>query len=70
MTLQIATPLCFVHESYFGRPSCPKCGELMIAPEYPEFSECLGGDEIRNFWFCDGCENRFDTLIKLKPASA
>jgi hypothetical protein len=70
MTLQDAAPMCFFHERYFGRPSCPKCGELMIAPEYPEFSECLGGNEIRNFWVCDGCDNRFDTLIKLKPIAA
>jgi len=42
----------------------------MMAPEYPEFSECLDGDEIRNFWACDRCDNRFDTLIKLERAAA
>jgi hypothetical protein len=70
MTLEAVAPIRFFHESYFGRPCCPKCGEPTIAPEYPEFSECLGGNEIRNFWICDGCDNRFDTLIKLEPAAA
>jgi hypothetical protein len=70
MTLQLVAPMRFFHRRYFGRPCCPKCGEPTIAPEYPEFSECLGGNEIRNFWVCDGCDNRFDTLIKLEPAAA
>ena len=70
MTLQAAAPMCFLHERYFGRPSCPKCGELTMAPEYPEFSECLNGNEIRNFWICDRCDNRFDTVIKLERAAA
>jgi hypothetical protein len=70
MTLQVVAPMRFFHRRYFGRPSCPKCGEPTIAPEYPEFSECLSGNEIRNYWVCDGCDNRFDTLIKLEPAAA
>jgi hypothetical protein len=70
MTLQIAGHTHFLHERYFGRPSCPKCGELMIAPEYPEFTECLSGDEIRHFWACDRCSNRFDTLVKFDSVAA
>ena len=27
-----AAPLRYVHERYLGRPSCPKCGELIMAP--------------------------------------
>ena len=81
MTLQIAesrdyfapkdyfAPMDYFHERYFGRPSCPRCGELMMAPEYPEFSACHSGDEIRHYWLCDSCDNRFDTLIKFKPAA-
>ena len=30
----IIMPMSYVHERYFGRPSCAKCGELMMAP-YP-----------------------------------
>ena len=33
-------PTRFYYGHYFGRPSCPRCGELMLAPEYPEYSEC------------------------------
>jgi hypothetical protein len=62
MTLQVAVPMSYLHERYFGRPSCPNCGETMMASEHPEFSECLSGDEIRHFWACDRCDNQFDTL--------
>lgn len=68
--LQLVAPMRFLHERYFGRPSCPKCGEPAILPEHPEFSECRGGNEIRNFWVCDNCDNRFATLIKLEPGAA
>ena len=70
MTLQVVVPTRYCHERYCGRPSCPKCGELMMAPEYPEFSERPSGVEIRNFWICDGCDNRFDTLVKFDAATA
>ena len=33
MSLLSAIPMRFFHESHYGRPSCPKCGEAMIAPE-------------------------------------
>ena len=70
MTLHLAVPMSYVHERYFGRPSCPKCGELLIAPEHPEFSECTSGDEIRHFWMCDGCDYEFETLIRFSAAAA
>jgi hypothetical protein len=50
MTLQVAVPMSYVHERYYGRPSCAKCGELMMASE---FSEYLNHDEIRHIWVCD-----------------
>ena len=64
MALQVAVPMSYLHERYFGRPSCPNCGETMMASERPEFSECLSGDEIRHFWACDRCDNQFDTVVK------
>ena len=69
MALQVASPMHYFHESYYGRPSCPKCGELMMAPESQEFAKCRSGDEVRNIWQCEGCANRFDTLVKFKPAA-
>jgi hypothetical protein len=56
----------FLHERYFGRPSCPKCGELMMAPEY---SECRS-EAIRHFWTCEGCDYRFESLITFGVAGA
>jgi hypothetical protein len=70
MTLQVAVPMRYFHERYFGRPCCPRCGELMIASEYLEFSECRSGVEIWHFWLCDGCDNRFDTLVKFTATRA
>jgi C4-type Zn-finger protein len=70
MTLQVTAPMRFFHERYLGRPSCPKCGELMVAPEYPEFTQRPCGDEVRNFWLCDGCDYRFDTLVKFEAVAA
>lgn len=70
MTTQIAVPTRYLHERYFGRPSCPRCGELMMAPEYPQFTVCRSGDEIRHFWACDACDHRFNTLVKFEPLAA
>jgi len=67
MTPQVFMPMRFLHESYAGRPSCPRCGELMTAPE---LSEVRGAVEIRHFWQCDGCDNQFSTLIEFEPIAA
>jgi hypothetical protein len=66
MSQQVAMRMRFLHERYFGRPSCPKCGELMTAPEH---SEC-GGEAIRHFWSCEGCDHRFESLITFGVAGA
>ena len=70
MTLQVAVHLRYLHERYLGRPSCPRCGQLLMAPERPEFSECFSGVQIRHFWLCDGCDNRFDTVLKFDAGDA
>jgi hypothetical protein len=70
MTTQQAVPMRYLHQSYFGRPSCPKCGQLMMAPEQPEFSEGLSRVEIRHYWLCDGCDNRFDTVVEFQSVAA
>jgi len=38
MTLQVFVPMRYIHERYFGRPACPKCGELMMASLRSDFS--------------------------------
>jgi transposase-like protein len=67
MTLNVAMPMSYVHERYFGRPSCPKCGELMMAPESSKY---LSGYDIRHSWVCDGCNYQFETLIRFNAAGA
>ena len=67
MTRNIAVPMSYVHERYFGRPSCAKCGELMMAPESSKY---LSGDEVRHIWICDGCDYPFETLIRFNAAGA
>jgi hypothetical protein len=67
MTLHIAVPMSHVHERYFWRPSCPKCGKSMMAPESSEY---LSVYDIRDIWVCDGCDYHFETLIRFSTAGA
>ena len=62
MMLNVTVPMSYMHERYLGRPSCPKCGELLMAPECSEY---LSGYDIRHTWSCDGCDFQFETLIDL-----
>jgi ribosomal protein L37AE/L43A len=61
MTLRVTVPTSYIHERYLGRPSCPKCGELLMAPEC---SECLDWNDVRHVWMCDKCDYGFETLIR------
>jgi ribosomal protein L37AE/L43A len=61
MTLRVTVPTSYIHERYLGRPSCPKCGELLMAPEC---SECLDRSDVRHVWMCDKCAYGFETLIR------
>ena len=67
MTLQVAVPMRFIHERYFGRPACPKCGELMMASQSSEY---VSRHNVRHNWVCDGCDYRFETLIRFKATDA
>ena len=46
-------PMSYAHERYLGRPSCPKCGEMMMAPSASEYRDgcgirhCLGLRRMR-----------------------
>lgn len=62
MTLYAAVPMSYFHECYLGRPSCPKCGELLMAPESSEYRT---GHDIRHTWLCETCDWPFETLICL-----
>jgi ribosomal protein S27AE len=68
MRRPVAIPMRYVHERYLGRPSCPKCGELVMAPHASEYrsSEYRSADaDIRHVWECDGCDYGFETRINL-----
>jgi hypothetical protein len=67
MALHVAMPMSYVHERYFGRPSCPQCGDLMMAPESSEF---VSSYDVRHNWICDGCVYQFETLIRFNAAGA
>jgi hypothetical protein len=57
-----AVPMSFAHDRYLGRPSCAKCGELIMAPEASEY---MKGGRIRHRWSCDRCDYEFETLTTL-----
>ena len=64
--MPLTVPMTYFHESYFGRPSCPKCGDLLMAPEASEYR---GSHNIRHAWFCERCDYRFETLIAFEAAA-
>jgi ribosomal protein S27AE len=66
MTPYGAAPMRFLHERYLGRPSCPKCGGSMMAPEHSEWRD----EAIRHFWICDGCDYKFESLMTFGVAGA
>jgi hypothetical protein len=61
MTLQVAFPMSYLHERYLGQPPCPNYGKIVMAPEHPE---CLSDDEIRHFWACNRCDNRYCSQVQ------
>jgi hypothetical protein len=61
MTSSPATAISFEHRRYFGRPSCPRCGELCTACDCSEY---VNGT-IRNRWSCDGCNHQFESTISI-----
>jgi RNase P subunit RPR2 len=46
----------------FGRPTCPRCGSVLLIAEESEFD--LKG-RIRHLWSCDDCAHEFSTSITL-----
>ena len=67
MTFSLTMPMKYAHERTLGRPSCPKCGVLMVVPESSEY---VSEDQIRHAWSCDDCSYDFDTLVRLPARQA
>ncbi len=66
MTPQSIAPLAFEFRRYLSGPSCPRCGESLLAAEASEF---LSEGRIRHFWACDGCGQAFHTAVEIAPTA-
>jgi hypothetical protein len=58
----IATRMKFVHDRNFGRPSCPKCSNLIFSPEA---SENAGHGCIRHSWPRDDYHSPFFVKVRI-----
>jgi len=65
MSLQSPAPLAFEYRRYLGSPSCPRCGNYLVAAEASEF---LSDGHIRHSWACEGCGQEFQTAVSLAEA--
>ena len=65
MRLQTNAPVVnFVFAFHAARPSCPRCGDSLLAPEIAEF---VGVGRIRHTWVCDECDHVFCTNVEVDP---
>jgi hypothetical protein len=62
MMRSIYPPMNFVHERRLGRPSCPKCGVLILAPETSAY---MSDGRVRHTWLCDECDYDFRTVVRV-----
>ena len=65
MSLPSPAPLAFEFRSYLSNPSCPRCGNHLLAAEASEF---LRDGHIRHSWACDDCGQEFQTAVTLIDA--
>ena len=62
MTPLILGPLPYEFRRYLERPSCPRCGDSLLAAEV---SELVDRGHIRHSWLCDSCGYDFVTTVQL-----
>jgi hypothetical protein len=62
VTFSLKMPMNYAHDEYLGRPSCPKCGTLVVAPETSAY---VSDNQIRHGWSCVDCDYDFRTIIEL-----
>jgi hypothetical protein len=61
MSLQNATPTDLAaYVRWFGRPHCPQCANMLLAPEIAEFA---GEGRVHHTWLCDACGHEFRTAV-------
>jgi transposase-like protein len=62
VTFSRTMPMKYAHERTLGRPSCPRCGVLVVVPETSAY---VSEDLVRHAWSCADCSYDFHTLVKL-----
>ena len=62
MNLHSQAPLAFEFRRYLSNPSCPRCGDHMLAAEA---SALLRNGHIRHSWACGSCGEEFQTSVEL-----
>ena len=62
MSLQSQAPLAFEFRTYLSAPSCPRCGNHVMAAEASEF---LRIGHIRHSWACESCGEEFQTSVEV-----
>jgi transcription elongation factor Elf1 len=62
MRLHSQAPLAFEFRRYLSNPSCPRCGNHLVAAETSEF---LRDGQIRHSWSCESCGHDFQTAVTL-----
>ena len=55
-------PLAFEFRRYLGGPSCPRCGDSLLAAEASQF---ISEGRVRHFWTCDSCGSQFHTAVAM-----
>ena len=66
MSLHSQAPLAFEFRRYLSNPSCPRCGNHLVAAEASEF---VPGGHIRHSWACESCGHDFQTAVTLAEAT-
>jgi hypothetical protein len=60
MSLQNATPAVLAYARCFGRPHCPQCNTMLLAPEVTEFA---GAGRVLHSWQCEACAYEFQSTV-------
>jgi transcription elongation factor Elf1 len=62
MTQQSIAPLAFEFRRYMSGPSCPRCGDSLLAADSSHF---VSEGRVRHDWTCDSCGAKFHTAVAM-----
>lgn len=65
MRVQHELPAGVTVNEILGRPSCPRCGDMMFAAIATQF---MGRGWISNSWSCESCDHAFETSLQMSLA--